>query len=81
LKYSKGRKPDKELLAKVKLYLVDPAKMMKDDKTVKAARTRFLKKGMKKKPEESLFSNDVSDLLHNDLGMNVTIGEDGLPVE
>ena len=44
LKYSKGRKPDKELLAKVKLYLIDPAKFVKDDKTVKPARLRWLKK-------------------------------------
>ena len=43
-KYSKGRKPDPELLAKVKLYLIDPAKYVKDDKTVKPAKLRWNKK-------------------------------------
>jgi hypothetical protein len=83
-KYAKGRKPDKELLAKVKLYLIDPSKLIKDDKTVKLARARFLRKGQPKKPEQSQGSGDIAESLiaaEATGGMAVTIGEDGLPLE
>ena len=43
------RKPDKDVVAKSKLYLIDPAKVIKEDKTVKLAKAKFLKKGKKKK--------------------------------
>lgn len=79
LKYSKGRKPDKELLKKVKLYLIDPSKIIKDDKTLKPAKAKFMKKGEKKKPEASMFSETFGQSELND--MAVTIGEDGLPIE
>jgi len=79
VKKSKGRKPTKELLALVKLYKVDTAKWIKDDKTLKPAKAKYLKKGMKKRPTMSQFSES---LLQSELGeMNVTIGEDGLPIE
>lgn len=83
-KYAKGRKPDKELLQKVKLYLVDPAKMIRDDKTVKLARAKFLRKGQMKRPEQSQASGDIAESLNTGeapTGMVVTIGEDGLPVD
>lgn len=44
-----GRKPNADDVAKSKLFKEDPAKIIKDDKTVKFARTRFLKKGSPQK--------------------------------
>jgi len=63
----------------VKLYKVDTAQWIKDDKTIKPAKAKYLKKGQKKKPQMSQFSETLAG---SELGeMNVTIGEDGLPIE
>ena len=70
---------------------MDPNEILKKDKTVKAATDKFKKKGKKKKP---LKSNMASSAMTSDMSsemmdqseipsdmLNVTIGEDGLPVE
>ena len=79
-KYAGGRKPDPEIVAKSKLYLIDPSKVVKDDKTVKPAKTKWMRKGKKKKPEESLFTSDMTSSIGQNELMEVKIGEDGLPI-
>ena len=84
-KLASGRKPSEEVKAKVKLYQIDPAKYVKDDKTVKPARLRWLRKkdaGNKqfKNLNQSVYSNDISESNQTELlGMNMTIGDDNLP--
>lgn len=74
---------------KVKLYQVDPAKLVKDDKTVKMAKTWLQKRSQKRKHEMSVQQIALTELADSvvgaqelqGIGMNVTIGEDGLPID
>lgn len=50
----KEDKRNKELALKVKLYQVDPAKLVKDDKTVKMAKAWLEKRRQKRKHEQSV---------------------------
>lgn len=57
----KEDKRNKELALKVKLYQLDPAKHIKDDKTVKTAKAWLQKRSLKRKHEQSMQLTDLVD--------------------